>query len=450
MLIRTLSLILALLMVLPAPSIVMATVYWASDTGSNTANCTDIDSVGTAEAPGTDPGVYGTIGRAATCASAAGDVVNIKAGTYTGANHKIRDSAVPASGTSEGTRVFVQGNPGGARPQINIPNWLTLDEASGTHRNYQTYRYFAVSGAGGSDGGGGELAIEGAYLIAEDVVITNSHNMNIASFTATASANNHHHIIRNSSLQQAGSGDGCGYGIYSNAANTTFENNEVFGGKCGGVQIYADSFAVHDPIVRNNYIHDIAKATQANVLNLCFGIVVNGQNAQVYNNIVDGSGCGPSASGSGIDGGYQAANQLLAWNNISINWPGYGIEYGHFAVTSGNEAKNNLLVGNGVNGPTNSSSNGSTITSANNRTTGVVTDCTNTLPDYTHKVGSACIDAGTTVAVVSTDYIGTARPQNSVFDIGAYEYIVSSGGSGGGMSETPSWSSPRRHPLFRR
>ena len=48
------------------------------------------------------------------------------------------------------------------------------------------------------------------------------------------------------------------------------------------------------------------------------------------------------------------------------------------------------------------------------------------------------------------DLIGTARPQNSVFDIGAYEYIVSSGGGGGGMSETPSWSSPRRNPLFRR
>lgn len=81
------------------------------------------------------------------------------------------------------------------------------------------------------------------------------------------------------------------------------------------------------------------------------------------------------------------------------------------------------------------------------KTTGSLTDCTVSTSDFTHRSDSTCRDAGTTVAAVSTDYIGTARPQNSVFDIGAYEYIVV---SGGGMSETPSWSSPRKHHLWRR
>lgn len=49
-----------------------------------------------------------------------------------------------------------------------------------------------------------------------------------------------------------------------------------------------------------------------------------------------------------------------------------------------------------------------------------------------------------------TDYISTARPQNSVFDIGAYEYIVSAGGGSGGMSQTPAWDSPRRSPFWKR
>lgn len=72
--------------------------------------------------------------------------------------------------------------------------------------------------------------------------------------------------------------------------------------------------------------------------------------------------------------------------------------------------------------------------------------------DFTLQSGSAARDVGTdlSAAGVTTDFIGTARPQNSVFDIGAYEYIVSAGGGSGGMSETPSWSSPRRSPLWRR
>ena len=43
----------------------------------------------------------------------------------------------------------------------------------------------------------------------------------------------------------------------------------------------------------------------------------------------------------------------------------------------------------------------------------------------------------------------TARPQNSTFDIGAYEYIVAAGGSGG-MTTTPAWDTPRRFHLWRR
>lgn len=71
--------------------------------------------------------------------------------------------------------------------------------------------------------------------------------------------------------------------------------------------------------------------------------------------------------------------------------------------------------------------------------------------DFTLQSGSSCRDAGLDLsATLTTDYIGTARPQNSVFDLGAYEYIVSAGGGSGGMSETPAWSSPRRSPLWRR
>ena len=97
-------------------------------------------------------------------------------------------------------------------------------------------------------------------------------------------------------------------------------------------------------------------------------------------------------------------------------------------------------------------SNSGTNTTLSNNTTGTPSFTNAVGDDFTLQSGSDARDAGTDVSAagVTTDYIGTARPQNSVFDIGAYEYIVSQGGASGGMSETPSWSSPRRSPLWRR
>lgn len=43
--------------------------------------------------------------------------------------------------------------------------------------------------------------------------------------------------------------------------------------------------------------------------------------------------------------------------------------------------------------------------------------------DFSLVAGSTLINAGTTVASVTTDYAGTARPQGAAYDIGAYEYV---------------------------
>lgn len=59
--------------------------------------------------------------------------------------------------------------------------------------------------------------------------------------------------------------------------------------------------------------------------------------------------------------------------------------------------------------------------------------------DFTLQSGSSCRDAGTDLsATLTTDYIGTSRPQNGTFDIGAYEYPVST--QTGGFSGTTAFS----------
>lgn len=50
--------------------------------------------------------------------------------------------------------------------------------------------------------------------------------------------------------------------------------------------------------------------------------------------------------------------------------------------------------------------------------------------NFTLLAGSPLIDAGTTLAAVTTDIAGTSRPQNSVYDIGAFEKVAASGASG--------------------
>ena len=44
--------------------------------------------------------------------------------------------------------------------------------------------------------------------------------------------------------------------------------------------------------------------------------------------------------------------------------------------------------------------------------------------DLRHRMGSQCLDAGTTIASFSTDCFGTARPLGSAWDMGAFEGAV--------------------------
>lgn len=46
-----------------------------------------------------------------------------------------------------------------------------------------------------------------------------------------------------------------------------------------------------------------------------------------------------------------------------------------------------------------------------------------TTGDYSIGTSSACYNAGVTLSDVTEDYLGTARPQSSAYDIGAYEYV---------------------------
>lgn len=69
----------------------------------------------------------------------------------------------------------------------------------------------------------------------------------------------------------------------------------------------------------------------------------------------------------------------------------------------------------------------------------VFTSVTSGAEDFTLLSGTnALVDVGATLGTVTDDIIGTARPQNSVYDIGAFERIAAGGGSSGTSTTTNS------------
>jgi hypothetical protein len=58
--------------------------------------------------------------------------------------------------------------------------------------------------------------------------------------------------------------------------------------------------------------------------------------------------------------------------------------------------------------------------------------------DYSLDITSTSIDAGTSLSgIVDFDYLGVARPQNAIYDLGAYEHLPAGWSAGNVMGVTP-------------
>jgi hypothetical protein len=129
--------------------------------------------------------------------------------------------------------------------------------------------------------------------------------------------------------------------------------------------------------------------------------------------IMIGSGsCVSSSTGRGY-----------VWNNTVYQYRDIGIWFSNSCGQhlSGGQAINNLVISTGGNGAIGGNGVGS-VTVATNRTTGAVTDCFNSSTDLYLKTGTnPCVDAGTAVATVTTDFHWARRPQGSTYDIGPCE-----------------------------
>ncbi len=169
------------------------------------------------------------------------------------------------------------------------------------------------------------------------------------------------------------------------------------------------------------------------------GIYVHGNGGnRIYNNLIVDPGqhkpAGGNHYGHGIilATGSNRGNSIYVFNNTIIRPRNFGIAF-HNERGTDNRIQNNIVVDPGsyvthgkdayirTEGLTN-------VTVSHNLTTrdiSYVRFADPTSNNYSILSGSPAVDSGVNScsAVVSRDYVGTARPQGSNFDIGAYELV---------------------------
>jgi len=218
--------------------------------------------------------------------------------------------------------------------------------------------------------------------------------------------------FRNLTMHRAGNTGDFAYAFYLQSPNNIVENCDMYDLHGAGVQIY-NGYG-HTPvgnIIRNNRIHDIVLSGDTRI----WGILNAGNDSLIYNNLIYGMGALADSYGVYLYTG----NNCRVLNNTVYNGGGYGITVGPGVTNS--IVRNNI----GYLNATGNYDDLGTSTVANNNLFG-----TNPLfvnagsADFHIQSGSPARNAGTNTSPdVVDDFYGTSRPQESVYDIGAAEYV---------------------------
>lgn len=395
--------------------------------------CSGNYSIASRNCTGSDGTSYATLSAGLAGTTTAGDNLWVRSGTYTST---IVSADYTAGGSSWGTAITIGGCPvavcgSDEKPTVNSTAGNLVNLTSSTNK-YTILTRLILDGVNQSSADLNNQLVRWTadHIRFDNVEIKNAKGHAGACIeTATGSE------VINSKLYDNGLfsvGDNLGNALYWSCDSGLIEKNEFYGNDYASVWLNPGS----NNIIRKNKTHD-----QRNWINF------SGSSNLVYDELVyDLTGnlmsisydCAPASPCSTL-------NKI--YNNTIYNQAALAVEIGSFYGADSNEWKNNILHCTstsvvpfkvyGADDDTNvitfnriyncaaiaDSGTGTTI--ANNTTTDP--SFTNAAAkDFTLPSGSNARDAGTDVsASVPDDYLGTTRPQNGTFDIGAYEYLVS-------------------------
>jgi Right handed beta helix region len=392
--------------------------YYVSKPGNDSNSCAKAQSISSPKR---------TINAGIACL-AAGDTLLVGAGTYdegirsvpsgTSWSNKVRIAAYP--GATVWLKPSVDAHMGGGVATVWLDGnyhyiefdginmdgslttgqvvWISTNNMNNPHhvRIANAEIIAGVTGAGGAVAFGGHTNVPGGATGANEAI--------------------------NLTIHGGGVPGGCGfmcssYGIYLEGPNNIVDGCNIYDTASFGLQIYnAGGDSPDNNIVRNTRFHDILRSRSGYADGSGNGMLIAGNNNQIYNNLFYGL---TVINGAGINVYYGTGNKI--WNNTIFNNTLDGISIGTSTTsrTSNTVAGNNIIYQNSGRPVVDLGTSTVTTTNLSGVNPLFVNPGTGNLA---LTAGSPAIDAGTSSSIAQTDFTGIARPQGSAIDIGAFEY----------------------------
>jgi parallel beta-helix repeat protein len=405
------------------PRAAEAATYYVSPTGSDLNSCTAAQNIHTPKA---------TIGGGISCL-AGGETLLIRAGTYNEALFWGGPSGTPPSGSDRAyTRLAAyNGEIVILRPDTPASGQVLDFRHSEHHIEFDGINFDAsLAGPPGKPYGGGGLA-GGGVKVEEYVGESQAHHIRIKNFDlygyssiAVLLAGNYPNAIGSNEIlngtirssEHTIVGTLPGEGLYIQSNNNVVDNVNVYDGEGGGFQIYNGyGYRPTGNIIRNSKFHD--DLTYSGDGTRFWGGMVGGVNTQFYNNVIYNIGGSAGSGSAGIT--CWAASQAVIVNNTVYNAP-YGIYL--TSTCSSTTVKNNIAYGSRFADYVD----GGAATTASNNLFGVSPGFVSAArANFQLQLGSPAIDAAVSVSGLTSDILGTPRPQGKAPDIGAFEFEFS-------------------------
>jgi Disaggregatase related len=405
-----------------------AATYYVATTGNDANTCAQARTRSTPKQ---------TIPAGVNCL-AGGDTLIVKAGTYT--NQEIKN---PPAGTANAYTV-IMGDPSGPRPimrpAFTSQRGLYCTNGAACHHielrhleidsPYECMKLYGVSTIG--------YPHHVRYL---DNYCHNTKANGILTFSSYRGFIGGDHLIQGNEFGVIGIGVphySAGMNTIYNPGNRTIVGNNVFHDGTQGVGIWecggpdnrqtcgTSPHQIQNVIIRNNIFYRMARtdlnpwASGASLYS-CIHVSVTGGGHQIYNNIIYDSGSTSifkaiQLAARGTDRNLSAP--INVYNNTIYNLV-HASAYGIFVRQDPPEGPTHVIANNIVYQA------GLGLLTTGHTAVGNLT--TNPLfvdpasGNFNLKSGSAAIDTGEILDIVTTDLRGVPRPQGAGYDIGAYE-----------------------------